>query len=348
MLSWYDRHARHLPWRISPAARLRGVTPDPYRVWLSEIMLQQTTVATVKSYFETFISRWPDIAALSDASEDDVLKAWAGLGYYSRARNLKKCADAVMRLHDGAFPNDVDQLRALPGIGDYTAAAIASIAFDTPTAVVDGNVERVFSRLFAIDTPLPAAKKSIKAKVSACLDKERPGDFAQATMDLGATICTPKKPACSLCPVNKACLAFNIHLPEQFPVKAPKKAKPKRQGAAFVAISPQGSILLEKRQATGLLASMSQVPTTQWNSREDGATGIAAAPFSANWEHCGSVRHIFTHFELQLTVWRAENIKQKRLDQWWVAVADASGEALPTVMKKAIACAIPEAFKDTK
>ncbi len=311
-------------------------------------MLQQTTVATVKSYFESFVGRWPDIAALSAASEDDVLKAWAGLGYYSRASNLKKCADTIVDMHDGIFPSDVDKLRALPGIGEYTSAAIASIAFGAPAAVVDGNVERVFSRLFAIDTPLPAAKKIIKEKVLACLGEERPGDFAQATMDLGATICSPKSPTCSLCPLSAFCLAFKDNQPERFPVKAPKKAKPKRQGAAFVALSPTGGILLEKRQPTGLLASMSQVPTTKWNSREDGATGVDAAPFAADWQHCGSVTHIFTHFELRLTVWRANDIEHKRNDQWWVALPNASDEALPTVMKKAIACAIPGAFKETR
>ncbi|MEM9574077.1 MAG: A/G-specific adenine glycosylase [Pseudomonadota bacterium] len=345
LLKWYDNHARQLPWRVSPYDRANGIRPDPYRVWLSEIMLQQTTVATVKDYFLKFVSQWPDVEALANASEDDVLRAWAGLGYYSRARNLKKCADIIVRDHGGVFPADLAGLRALPGIGDYTSAAIASIAFDIDAAVMDGNVERVFSRLFAIDTPLPAAKPEIKAKVAANLDKNRPGDFAQATMDLGATICSPKKPACMHCPLGSQCKALATIDPESLPIKAPKKARPQRVGAAFVAVSPAGSIIVEKRPPTGLLASMTQVPTTQWNSRIDGDTSAKAAPFSAHWEHCGSVTHIFTHFELKLTVWRANDVEAKGDDQRWVPIDQAKDEAFPTVMKKAIECAIPDIFK---
>ncbi|MEM8540214.1 MAG: A/G-specific adenine glycosylase [Pseudomonadota bacterium] len=345
LLKWYDKHARQLPWRVSPQDRAKGIRPDPYRVWLSEIMLQQTTVATVKDYFLKFVSQWPNVKALANASEDDVLRAWAGLGYYSRARNLKKCADIIVRDHGGAFPADLAGLRALPGIGDYTSAAIASIAFDIDAAVMDGNVERVFSRLFAIDTPLPAAKPEIKAKVAANLDKQRPGDFAQATMDLGATICSPKKPACMHCPLRSQCNALTTIDPETLPIKAPKKARPQRVGAAFVAVSPVGSIIVEKRPPTGLLASMTQVPTTQWNSRIDGDTSAEAAPFSAHWERCGSVTHLFTHFELTLTVWRANNVEAKGDDQRWVPIDQAKDEAFPTVMKKAIECAIPDIFK---
>lgn len=345
LLIWYDNHARELPWRVSPQDRAKGVIPDPYRVWLSEIMLQQTTVATVKDYFLKFISLWPTVEALANASEDDVLRAWAGLGYYSRARNLKKCADIVVRDHGGVFPADVVSLRALPGIGDYTSAAIASIAFDIEAAVMDGNVERVFSRLFAIDTPLPAAKPEIKTKVAANLDQQRPGDFAQATMDLGATICSPKKPACMHCPLRSQCKAFATIDPETLPIKAPKKTRPQRVGAAFVAISSAGSIVVEKRPASGLLASMTQVPTTNWNSRIDGETSKTAAPFAADWERCGSVTHIFTHFELELTVWRANDVTSKSADQRWVPIDQAADEAFPTVMKKAIECAIPDIFK---
>lgn len=345
LLKWYDVHARELPWRVSPQDRAMGVLSDPYRVWLSEIMLQQTTVATVKDYFIKFIDLWPNIEALSNASEDDVLRAWAGLGYYSRARNLKKCADIIVKDHGGIFPSDLASLRALPGIGDYTSAAIASIAFDVEAAVMDGNVERVFSRLYAIETPLPAAKPAIKAKVAANLDRHRPGDFAQATMDIGATICTPKKPACMHCPLRDRCKALATRDPETLPNKAAKKERPKRVGAAFVAITPNGSLLVEKRPPTGLLASMTQVPTTDWNSRRDGETSIDAAPFDADWQHCGSVAHIFTHFELELTVWRANAVQSKAANQRWVPKEDAANEAFPTVMKKAIECAIPDIFK---
>lgn len=345
LLKWYDVHAREMPWRVSPQDRAKGVLPNPYSVWLSEIMLQQTTVATVKDYYLKFIRLWPTIQDLSIASEEDVLRAWAGLGYYSRARNLKKCADIIVKDYAGEFPTDLAALRALPGIGDYTSAAIASIAFDVEAAVVDGNVERVFSRLFVIDTPLPAAKPAIKAKVATNLDQQRPGDFAQATMDLGATICSPKKPACMHCPLRDHCKALATIDPETLPVKVPKKERPKRVGAAFVAISSTRSIIVEKRPSTGLLAAMTQVPTSNWNSRIDGETSVAAAPFEADWQHCGSVTHIFTHFELELTVWRANDVQSQAHGQRWVAFDDAADEALPTVMKKAIECAIPDIFK---
>lgn len=344
LLDWYDIHARELPWRISPQDRARGVLPDPYRVWMSEIMLQQTTVATVKDYFLKFTAKWPNVAALSKASEDDVLRAWAGLGYYSRARNLKKCADMVVAEHGGNFPAEVKALKALPGIGDYTAAAIASIAFDIPAPVVDGNVERVFSRLFAIDTPLPAAKPLIKTKVDSVLCPMRAGDFAQATMDLGATICTPKKPACMHCPIRDNCRALADFDPELFPYKLAKKEKPKRKGAAFVAVSPSGDVLLEQRPSSGLLASMAQVPTTEWNSRQDGVTDINGAPFSADWKHRGTIRHVFTHFELELIVWHAENVHSDGENYWWSTRENLPDEALPTVMKKVISCAIPDLF----
>ena len=207
LLAWYDRHARTLPWRVSPKARARGVRPDPYRVWLSEIMLQQTTVAAVKPYFEAFIARWPTVGDLAAAPREDVMKAWAGLGYYARARNLKACAEVVATEHGGRFPDTVVGLKALPGIGDYTAAAIAAIAFDVPAPVVDGNIERVIARLFAIATPLPAGKKDIRERQSALTPQKRAGDYAQAMMDLGAAICTPKRPACVLCPLTEACAA---------------------------------------------------------------------------------------------------------------------------------------------
>lgn len=345
LLAWYDNHARDLPWRVGPAERARGVRPDPYRVWLSEIMLQQTTVAAVRAYFHTFTTRWPTVAALAAAPEDDILKAWAGLGYYSRARNLKKCADAVMADHDGAFPRTVEELRALPGIGEYTSNAIAAIAFDVPAPVVDGNVERVVTRLDAIDTALPRAKPEVRAVVAGMLDADRPGDFAQAMMDLGATICTPKRPACLHCPLRQDCRALATGDPERFPVKAPRKDKPKRVGAAFVLVRPDGAVLLEKRGGTGLLAGMTQVPTTGWTARVDGETGREAAPFQTfDWVRCGTVAHVFTHFSLDLTVWRASGDLAPRAGQWWSPPDKLAGEALPTVMKKAIGCALPGTF----
>ncbi len=341
LLNWYDRHHRSLPWRVSPQDRLRGEQPDPYRIWLSEIMLQQTTVQAVKPYFADFLKRWPTIFSLAAAREEDVLKAWAGLGYYSRARNLKKCADTIVRDHGGRFPHTTEALKKLPGIGDYTAAAIAAIAFDSHAAVVDGNIERVISRLHAIDTPLPSAKAEIKAIVHHMTPGERPGDFAQALMDLGATLCTPKRPACALCPFNSDCEALAMADPELYPVKPAKKVKPVRRGAAFVAIDRNGAILLRRRADNGLLAGMSEVPTTDWTARRDGDTGAQAAPFSADWRSKGSIKHVFTHFELRLEVYRAEITASAPLESaWWSPPGEIDGEALPTVMKKAIAAAI--------
>jgi A/G-specific adenine glycosylase len=344
LLGWYDRHHRELPWRVSPAAAAKGVSADPYRVWLSEIMLQQTTVQAVRAYFAAFTERWPTVADLAAAEEEDILKAWAGLGYYSRARNLKRCADIVLADHDGAFPDNAAALRALPGIGDYTAAAIAAIAFGRREAVVDGNVERVVTRLHAIDTPLPAAKPTIRAIVDAMTPVDRPGDFAQAMMDLGATICTPRRPSCILCPLKERCSALRAGAPERFPVKAPKKDKPLRRGAAFVAVDPEGAVLIRRRGDKGLLAGMSEVPTTGWTARMDGATGIDCAPFVAEWRAAGTIRHVFTHFELALDVFHADiAVRPQSDDGWWSD--NLVEEALPTVMKKAITAAIPNAFR---
>jgi len=345
LLAWYDRHHRDLPWRVSPAMAARGVRPDPYHIWLSEVMLQQTTVAAVKAYFLKFIGRWPTVADLAAAPVDDVMAAWAGLGYYARARNLKKCADAVANEHGGRFPDTEEGLRALPGIGDYTSAAVAAIAFDRPAAVMDGNIERVISRLYAISTPLPAAKPLMKQKVVALTPPVRPGDFAQAMMDLGATICTPKRPACALCPFNGSCEALRLYEPEHFPVKAPKKTKPVRQGAAFVAVNRDGEILLRRRIDSGLLGGMTEVPTTAWTARLDGETTLEAAPFEADWQACGIVVHVFTHFELRLSIFRAAvGATSGADDGWWEPVTNLDAQALPTVMKKAIAQAIPHAF----
>lgn len=341
LLAWYDRHHRELPWRISPAARANGIEPDPYRVWLSEIMLQQTTVATVKSYYHSFVERWPDVEALAAAPTEEVMKAWAGLGYYSRARNLKKCADTVAGEHGGRFPDTEAGLATLPGIGPYTAAAIAAIAFDRPAPVVDGNVERVFTRLHAIETPLPAAKPEIRAAVARLVPTDRPGDFAQATMDLGATLCTPRRPKCVLCPVRENCVAVRLGDPERFPQKAPKAEKPARKGAAFVALAADGSVLLRRRPESGLLGGMSEVPTTAWTARQDGGTDRSSAPFAADWKPCGDVSHVFTHFSLQLSVFQAAIDGAAPEGYWWSAPADLPGEALPTVMKKVLEAARP-------
>jgi A/G-specific adenine glycosylase len=338
LLGWYDRHARALPWRVAPADGRRGVKADPYRVWLSEVMLQQTTVKAVIPYFAKFTAIWPDVAALAAAEDDEVMAAWAGLGYYSRARNLKRCAQAVAALPGGAFPSTKAGLLALPGIGDYTAAAIAAIAFGAREAVVDGNVERVATRILALSTPLPAAKPAIRNFVLPHVPDGRPGDFAQAMMDLGATICTPKSPACGICPVASHCAARGRD-PQRFPVKAAKAAKPARRGAVFVAVRADGAVWLERRPPKGLLGGMAQPPGTSWSSRIDGATDVSAAPFPARWRFAGGVSHVFTHFTLDLDVWRADT-QSAAGDGWWSQNLDA--EALPALMRKAITRALEE------
>ncbi|MCD1265124.1 A/G-specific adenine glycosylase [Shinella sumterensis] len=349
LLAWYDRHHRDLPWRVSPPMAARGETADPYRVWLSEVMLQQTTVQAVKSYFALFTSRWPTVTDLAKADNEDVMKSWAGLGYYARARNLKKCAEAVAFGHGGVFPDTAEGLKALPGIGDYTAAAIAAIAFNRHSAVLDGNVERVISRLHAIETPLPAAKPEMRALVAAMTPQDRPGDFAQGMMDLGATICTPRRPACALCPFNAQCRVLGQDDPELYPRKAAKKEKPVRLGAAFVAEDETGAIFLRKRVESGLLGGMTEVPGSQWTARIDGDTGTGAAPFAAAWQACGTVVHVFTHFELRLTVYRSKASRDAAAGEgWWQPRETLDGEALPTVMKKAIKQAIPDAFETAR
>jgi A/G-specific adenine glycosylase len=346
LLAWYDRHARVLPWRVSPSERTGGRLPDPYHVWLSEIMLQQTTVEAVRPYFREFLDKWPDVRSLAAADADDVMKAWVGLGYYSRARNLKKCADAVVAGHGGKFPSEFNELIKLPGIGRYTAAAIAAIAFEQSEAVVDGNVERVTSRLFAISTPLPKAKAEITEAVQRMLPPDRPGDFAQAMMDLGATVCTPRRPACLPCPLNADCAALSAGDPEFYPVRPAKGERPTRRGAAFVAVRTDGAVLLRKRPDTGLLGGMAEVPTTGWTARADGETGVDAAPFPADWRRAGSAAHVFTHFSLELAVYRADVGTIPALAGcWWSRPGDLMGEALPTVMKKVIEAAIPDATR---
>src|SRR5438132_2280506 len=298
LLEWYDRHRRWLPWR--PVA---GERADPYRVWLSEIMLQQTGVKTVGPYFEKFLARWPDVAALGRASLDDVLRMWAGLGYYSRARNLHACAVAVLREHGGIFPDTEEGLRTLPGIGPYTASAIAAIAFDLRTMPVDGNIERVVSRLFAVEEPLPQAKPVIQQLAATLLGPSRAGDSAQALMDLGSSICTPKKPGCSLCPLSDACAARARGDQETFPRKAPKKTGALRRGAAFV-VTRGDELLVRTRPDKGLLAGMTEVPTSHWLAAQDDDSALQQAPClkdDTRWHRkAGVVTHVFTHFPLEL------------------------------------------------
>lgn len=340
LLSWYDRNARLLPWRARGGAR-----PDPYKVWLSEIMLQQTTVKTVAPYYARFVARWPTVERLAAASLDEVLRVWAGLGYYARARNLHACARAVVARHDGMFPETVEALRALPGIGDYTAAAIASMAFDLPAVPVDGNVERVVARLFAFEDELPAAKGAIKRLAMSLLPPRRPGDFAQALMDLGATLCSPKRPACALCPWNDGCLARIRGAQETFPRKAPRRAGQLRRGAAYVALRADGRVLLQQRPDKGLLACMSEVPGSAWAHDFDERHALRSAPGlkGAKWQRlAGVVGHVFTHFPLELTVFSAQlpratpALKGTR----WVKLVDLPGEALPNVMRKVLAHAL--------
>jgi len=335
LLAWYDRHRRDLPWRAR-----RGERPEPYRVWLSEIMLQQTTVATVGAYFDRFVARWPDLRALAAASLDEVLHAWQGLGYYARARHLHACARAVLERHDGRFPADEAALRALPGIGDYTAAAVAAIAFDRPATPVDGNIERVMARLFAHEAALPEAKPALRRLAATLTPPYRAGDYAQAVMDLGATICTPKKPRCILCPWREACRARQSGMAERLPAQRPRPPKPVRRGVAFWALRPDGAVLLRRRPEKGLLGGMMEVPSTPWREAPwDAAEAAAAAPLRARWRPlAGVVRHSFTHFHLELAVLAAEVRAGCTQGQGeWVGVEALGAHALPTVMKKVVA-----------
>jgi A/G-specific adenine glycosylase len=344
LLDWYDRHRRRLPWRPLP-----GEQADPYRVWLSEIMLQQTGVKTVGPYFGKFLARWPGIDALGRASLDDVLRMWAGLGYYSRARNLHACAVAVVRDHGGVFPDTEQGLQALPGIGPYTAAAIAAIAFGRRTMPVDGNIERVVSRLFAVEEPLPQAKPLIKQMAATLLGesragdvKTRAGDSAQALMDLGSSICTPKKPACALCPLNHGCAARTRGDQETYPRKAAKKAGALRRGAAFV-VTRGDELLVRTRVEKGLLGGMTEVPGSSWLAAQDDKTALKQAPMlagMARWHRrAGIVTHVFTHFPLELVVYTAKVPARARAPAGmrWVPVSTLTDEALPNVMRKVIA-----------
>ncbi|WP_207764682.1 A/G-specific adenine glycosylase [Hyphococcus luteus] len=339
LLRWYDANARDLPWRVAPKARKAGARPDPYAVWLSEIMLQQTTVATVAPRYREFLTRWPDVKAMAAAPLDDVLGEWAGLGYYARARNLHKCAVTVAETHGGFFPDTEEALRALPGIGAYTAAAIAAIAFDRRAIVIDGNIERVVSRLYAIDTPLPAAKAEIREKLEEIWPQKRSGDFAQGLMDLGASICRPKAPICLLCPVSSRCKAFKAGTQGNFPVKPAKKAKPNRVGAVFALVNAKGEMLFERRPEKGLLGGMLGLPGTEWKERIE-ADVFNAAPAQADWEKTGEATHTFTHFHLTLDVYAGAAPKgfRRASDQQWIKPEEAR---LPTVMKKAVGAATP-------
>lgn len=309
LLRWYDQSARVLPWRISPGDRAAGLRADPYRVWLSEVMLQQTTVAAVKDYFHRFTTRWPTVEALAVAQDAEVMAEWAGLGYYARARNLLACARAVVAL--GGFPSDRAGLRALPGIGAYTSAAIAAIVWDHPETVVDGNVERVVARLMAVTDPLPQSKSKLATLAERYTPQQRAGDFAQAMMDLGATICTPRKPKCEACPLSGFCIAYAQDLTHSLPAKSPKATKPTRRGIAYVAIRSDGAPLLELRPPKGLLGGMIGWPGSDWS---DAPT--PAPPLTADWSHLpGLVKHTFTHFHLELSV----------------AIARAAQDAVPLI-----------------
>jgi A/G-specific adenine glycosylase len=339
LLAWYDANRRRLPWRALP-----GQTPDPYRVWLSEVMLQQTTVAAVGPYFHNFLKRWPTMKALARAPVEEVMSAWAGLGYYSRARNLHACAKRVAESHGGALPADEAELRKLPGIGVYTAAAIAAIAFDKRAAPVDGNIERVLARLFAVKTPLPKAKPELKAIAAAFAPDKRAGDFAQAMMDLGATLCTPKLPACGRCPWTEDCDARALGIAASLPAREAKRERPLKRGAAFVLISKGDEILLRRRPPKGLLGGMHEPPMSPWE-KDFPSKPFDHAPRKAKFHKLpGVVRHGFTHFELELEVYRAEGVAHTQSDgaEEWAPLTDLKRYALPSVMRKVVAHALAD------
>ena len=329
LLAWYDRAARVMPWRVGPAERAAGERPDPYRVWLSEVMLQQTTVAAVRDYFRRFTARWPGVADLAAAEDAEVMGEWAGLGYYARARNLLKCARAVVADHGGKFPGSRDGLLTLPGIGPYTASAIAAIAYDEPATVVDGNVERVMARYFAVETPMPTAKPELVRLAECLTPDQRPGDYAQAVMDLGATICTPRNPACGICPWMAGCAARKKGIAAELPRKLPKAAKPVREGRLWIAQVGDG-FLLERRPERGLLGGMWGFPGDSW----DGFGG--PAPIRADWQDVGEVRHTFTHFHLYLRVEAAVLTQEVQPMRGEILPRHAFRPGdLPTVMRKA-------------
>ena len=336
LLAWYDRHARDLPWRAKP-----GIVAEPYHVWLSEIMLQQTTVAAVREYYLKFLRLWPKVTDLAGASQDDVLRAWAGLGYYARARNLHLCAQHIVADWNGKFPQTETELRSLPGIGPYTAAAIAAIAFDQPHAAVDGNVERVMARLYAIETPLPLAKPQIREKAQSLVPQRRAGDFAQALMDLGATICTPRTANCAICPWTDYCAGRRQGIAESLPRKSPKSKIPTRLGVAFWIERDDGFILLRRRPQKGLLGGMMEIPSTPWSAK---LPRDPAPPMAATWKKLSApVEHTFTHFHLQLSVWKAALTNPplpQGGDYSWVHKDNLDAEALPSLMRKVVKLAL--------
>jgi A/G-specific adenine glycosylase len=346
LLAWYDRHARSLPWRAPPGEPL----PEPYRVWLSEVMLQQTTVAAVIPHFLRFTSRWPNVAALAAADEAEVMAAWAGLGYYARARNLIACA-RVVAAAGGVFPDTEEGLRALPGLGAYTAAAVAALAFGRRAVVVDANVERVVSRLFAISEPLPGAKPAIRAATDRLTPEQRAGDFAQAMMDLGATVCTMRAPACLACPLAGACTARRQGEAEAYPVKAAKRAKPERRGRAFWitrASAQGGEVWLVRRESKGMLGGMRALPDDRWSARGD---GDVAPPLGGEWDLRGEVSHAFTHFtlRLELAVYSGEDWASLAATpgEWW-PLAGLGEAGLPTLYARAARLAGPSRAGESK
>jgi len=346
LLAWYDTERRQLPWRYGPRRKA-----DPYRVWLSEIMLQQTTVKAVVPYFEKFVARWPTVADLAAASNEEVMQMWAGLGYYSRARNLKRCADAVLAEHGGQFPATESALLDLPGIGPYTAAAIAAIAFGGKTTPVDGNIERVVARLFAVRQSLPASKVEIRRLAATLTPSRRAGDYAQAMMDLGAEICSPRKPSCLMCPVQQDCAANAQGIAEILPARSAKPVRPVRRGIAFLVLREDGAVLLRQRPEAGLLGGMLEVPSTPWaEALPAKKEAMRSAPVTTSWWPVpGTVVHVFTHFRLELSVYRALVPEDASFTLWaaqercrWVKRRELHTQALPSVMKKIIAHGLAE------
>lgn len=325
LLDWYDARARTLPWRVPPGSDAR---PDPYRVWLSEVMLQQTTVPHATPYFLGFTERWPTVEALAAVEDGELMGAWAGLGYYARARNLLACARAVANDHGGAFPDTESGLLSLPGVGAYTAAAVAAIAFDRPANVVDGNIERVMARLFAVETSMPGAKPELRRLAATLVTDDRPGDWAQALMDLGATVCRPRSPTCESCPLARHCEGLATGEPGRFPVKGQKTKRPHRAGVAWVMRDPGGRVAVVRRPDKGLLGGMIGLPTSDWSE-----TAALADPVVADWRDAGAIDHVFTHFSLTLTVRVAE--VERIAAAVWLPVEEALA-SLPTVFRKAL------------